>query len=127
MSVHQSVAAGHERARRPVRRRRRVFGPAVWAVALAVVLAGIGALPTIASGRAPALQGSEVVRVATSQSLWSIARAHPVAGASTAEVVARIQRMNHLRVAEIQPGTALQVPWTFEGDDSFAQLDTATH
>jgi hypothetical protein len=84
--------------------------PILWAVALSCFVAAVGLLPT-ARDLHPTHPASAVsVTVSPADTLWSIAAAHRVPGASTAETVEIITSANHLSGGRLQPGTVLSVP-----------------
>lgn len=97
-------------AARARRRPESVLAPFwVFAVVLAVLVAA-AALPTAAEG-ARAASATRRVRVEASDTLWSIARANPVAGLTTAQSVVAMRRLNALnRSATLQPGAVITVP-----------------
>jgi hypothetical protein len=113
-------ASDHARARHR-HRPESVLAPLwVFVVVLAVLIAA-GALPT-ASRRAPHV-GSAVrrVRVAASDTLWSIAASNPVEGLSTARSVAIMRELNGLTgSAALQPGGVISVPCASEGGSDLA-------
>jgi len=76
-------------------------------VALIVLLAAIWpALGHTVRSDAPPTS----VRVATNQTLWSIASSHRGAGMSTAETVDWIRRVNGLHTSVLREGSVLRVP-----------------
>lgn len=66
----------------------------------------------VAQRRATAFEGMEVTRVvvAPGDCLWSIAREHGVAGATTEEVVTWIVEYNRLSTSAVNAGDLLAVP-----------------
>lgn len=81
----------------------------VFLVILAVLVAA-AALPTAAEDTR-ATSATRRVRVAASDTLWSIATANPVAGLSTTQSVAIMRRLNGLTgTAALQPGAVITVP-----------------
>lgn len=52
------------------------------------------------------------VNVEPGDSLWSLAREHPIPGLSTNEVVSRIRELNDLDSSLLRPGEQLMVPQT---------------
>jgi hypothetical protein len=129
MSSIAATMKQHPGATIPARRDRRrahgarIAGPIAWALALAAALAIVGSLPTLGSGAPSRATSSITVRVATSDTLWSIAAAHPAPGLSTASTVDEIARMNGLRTSSVRPGSLLKVPAMTAPDAAFAQVD----
>lgn len=79
-------------------------------VAVFIAIVAAGALPSLADRTAPP-STTHVVTVEPADTLWSIARANPVAGVSTARLVEAIRRANDLPSgAALQPGDTLRVP-----------------
>lgn len=125
------VAWGSECAPRPRRipagRRRtsrntsRWIGPIAGALALLGFLLLVGGLPTARELAAVPTAAATSVRVAPNDTLWSIAKAHPVHGLDTAETVERIVMMNDLEGADLQPGTTLSIPSEASGESAIAQ------
>lgn len=85
---------------------------------LLAVLVFAAALPAL-RGRTAAAPTARVV-VLDRDSLWTIARAHPVPGQGTARTVALIRRLNGLERADLTPGTVLLVPAAPAAGASFA-------
>jgi len=80
------------------------------ACALVVTLC-VALLPAIVvDTRMPA--GTVTVRVAPHDTLWDLAKAHPVEGSSTAETVSLIRRLNGRQNSAIAAGEVLRVPAT---------------
>jgi hypothetical protein len=124
----------------PARDRRRVVGtagtraparlgscvlPALWALALAAIIAAAGALPALARGALAPTGSSTGVRVAPADTLWSIAAAHPLPGRTTAETADEIRTANHLAGARLRPGAVLLVPVQEAPPTSLAQAARA--
>jgi len=116
---------GHADAgrRRPVSRRRgkpeSILAPLLVFAVTASVLIAVAAAPT-AADRYPEL-GSRRVRVSASDTLWSIARANPVDGLTTAQAVAAIRRLNRLDTGlPLQPGAVIAVPCAEAGISNLA-------
>lgn len=122
---HSTAAATH---RRPHRRlpgamttRRRVgttehrhisgqrFAPAEAGLMLLLALALIAC---VFLSRAPqvAADRTTTVRVRTGETLWNLARSHPVTGLSTAQTVALIAELNQLEGRMLAAGTTVRVP-----------------
>ncbi|MDO8915246.1 MAG: LysM domain-containing protein [Coriobacteriia bacterium] len=104
------------------RRRRRpesVLAP-FWVFAIVLALLVVAAALPTASGSVRAASATHRVRIAASDTLWSVAAANPVAGLTTAESVAVIRRLNGLEdSALLQPGAVITVP---SGADATADL-----
>ncbi|MHB1340168.1 MAG: LysM peptidoglycan-binding domain-containing protein [Coriobacteriia bacterium] len=90
-------------------RSARLSAVEVAAVALAAV--ALIACALISTGRptTPAVK-SITVRVSESDTLWEIARDHPVSGLSTAQTVAFIRDLNDMSTSAIVAGETLRVP-----------------
>ena len=122
-------AVGRGRTESPRRRgpvRAGIAGPILWALCLATALAVVGALPVAGGAVSGPRQSLAVVDVLPSQTLWSIAAAHQVAGLSTAASVERIVRLNSLPGTRLVAGQRLLVPVPVEGVSAVAQVDGAT-
>jgi Tfp pilus assembly protein FimV len=81
----------------------------------------VGALPTARELAAVQPAAASTVRVAPSDTLWSIAKTHRTAGMTTAETVERIMRLNGLTDATLQAGALISVPADGEPSDAYAQ------
>lgn len=79
-------------------------------LALAAVTLAPGAVRANAARAALGQVQAQTVKVASGQSLWSIASDHGVAGASTQDVVDWIRAQNGLDGSVIEPGQQLIVP-----------------
>ena len=113
IAAHTPTADRDGARRRLVSRRRvhpeSVLAPVAVFVVAALLLVAVAAAPTVSGASSTA--ATRRVRVAASDTLWSIARAHPVEGMTAAQIVAEMQRLNHLEtVAAIQPGTVISIP-----------------
>lgn len=90
------------------RRRARLTGLEM--LILCVAVAVLAALAT-ASGRPhPPNPATARIRVEPSDTLWSIAREHPLPGADTARTVTAIRELNRMRGSDLIAGQALTVP-----------------
>jgi hypothetical protein len=101
------------RDRDPHRLRRRpesVLAP-FWVFSIVLALLVItAALPT-ASGSSRVSSATRRVRIAATDTLWSVAAANPVGGLTTAESVAVIRNLNGLEDGvTLQPGAVITVP-----------------
>lgn len=95
------------------------FGRIAYAVLLMTVVLAV-VIASVVRAERPRPDSWTAVTVQESGTLWALARAHPVAGLSTAETVDLIQRSNHLDSALITPGQALRVPAPEGSDTAFA-------
>lgn len=86
------------------------------AVAAALILAAVSSLHP----DAPDAVQTRPIRIAGGDSLWSLARAHPVDGLRTEETVDLIRRLNDLHTPVIQPGQRLLVPADVKAHPSMA-------
>lgn len=98
--------------------------PVAWAVALACLIAGIGALPTVRDLGPNRAAAATTVKVDAADTLWSIARAHRAPGVTTAETVEMIIAANHLKDASVRQGDVLSVPVAEDAGTAFAQVST---
>ncbi len=106
--------------RAPTQRDRSLVCSAALFVVVTCLLVGAGALPTLAD-RGAATAFIVGVHVGPADSLWSIARANPVPGVGTPEMVARIRSLNHLATdATLQPGDTLSIPSAGTDEGTFA-------
>ncbi len=107
--------------RRPRTRKTRRLTK-VEALILAVVLLFVvaAAILPLRSASAPAWQSSITVKVAPSQTLWGIARSHPVDGQTTAETVEAIREVNGLVRSDLSEGQLLLVPGDAGSADAMA-------
>lgn len=69
----------------------------------------VALLPVITSG-APVVPQTTAVRVAPNDTLWDLAKAHPLEGSTTAETVSVIRQLNGLEGSMIAAGEVLKVP-----------------
>lgn len=120
-TAHPSL--GH---REPARSRRRhrpesVLAP-FWVFTIVLALLVIAAALPTPSGRTPRTDFAvRRVRVAASDTLWSIAAADPVAGLTTAESVAVMRKLNGLTgSAVLQPGAVISVPCASDDTSNLA-------
>ena len=75
----------------------------------AVTLVTCALISTGRQGSVPSVE-SITVRVSESDTLWEIARNHPVSGLSTAQTVALIRDLNQMSTSAIAAGETLRVP-----------------
>lgn len=121
-AIHTMGAARHSsrQGRRP--RQATLLAPAIWALVLAAMIVGVGALPT-GLDRTPPRAASAItsVKVRPSDTLWSIAETNRTPGRSVAQTVDDIRRLNGLRTAQVSVDSLLRVPAAEVPDDAFAQ------
>ena len=105
------------------------MAPMLWMAAVALIVAGAGALALARGGVPSGASATIAVRVSPADTLWSIAEANRLPGATTAVTVEAISRVNALRGRRIQPGTVLRVPVAGVSGSAFAQAEggTAAH
>lgn len=92
-------------------------------LAIATLMAAVSALPTLAdigSSGTPAATGATTIMVSPSDTLWRIARDHPVTGLTTAETVQALKDLNGLSGSQIVAGSTLRVPRFDAPDAHFA-------
>jgi nucleoid-associated protein YgaU len=95
--------------RRGAQRAGRPLSPVEMVVLLAIAALLIaGVLHDRA--RTPDVSASHTVQVSAGDTLWSIAKANPVAGLSTAQTAERIARANGLNSAALASGQTIRVP-----------------
>ena len=91
-------------------RRDRGVGRKVLEIcALVVIAALLVCAPLISRSRAQSFETGTVL-VEQGDTLWTIAREHPVPGLSTAQAVEVIAQINALESAQIPAGMAVRVP-----------------
>jgi len=119
----RTVPAAHRRTPR-----RRVsaapaswVAPLLWMIALAVFVAGLGAVALLRDGVPSSASTTISIRVSPSDTLWSIAKANPQPGATTAATVEAIARANGLGTSSLAPGTVLRVPASASVGSALAQ------
>ena len=79
------------------------------AVLIAIVIALVAGV-LMSGSRAQRMVSQERIRIEHGDTLWSIARNHPVAGQTTAQTADTIADLNGLRSASVQPGQSILVP-----------------
>jgi Tfp pilus assembly protein FimV len=94
-----------------------------WMIALMLLVAGAGAIALLREGVPSGSSTTISVRVSPSDTLWSIARANRLPGASTAATVEAIARANGLADGSLRPGTVLRVPAGQAPPAALAQAD----
>jgi Tfp pilus assembly protein FimV len=95
----------------------------MWALVVALTLVAVGSLPTMLDRAEGSLQGATIgtVHVRATDTLWSIAAANRPTGATVAETVDVIRRLNGLGAAPLSAGASLRVPVPEAGDAICAQ------
>lgn len=78
--------------------------------ACAVIVALCVALLPAINSAAPAVPQTIAIRVAPNDTLWDLAKAHPLEGSTTAETVSVIRQLNGLEGSMIATGEVLKVP-----------------
>jgi nucleoid-associated protein YgaU len=112
--MHASAAAMGRMARPGIRTRVREPGRLtrtemlIAACALAVMVCA--ALAPAVTSSVPSSAPTVSIRVASDDTLWGIAKAHPVPGSTTAETVSLIRELNDREGSMIAVGEVLRVP-----------------
>lgn len=109
------------RPRRAARSTSPWLGPIAGALVVLSAMVLVGGLPTARELAAVQPAAASSVRVAPSDTLWSIAKAHRVPGMTTAETVERIMRLNGLTDATLQAGVLIAVPTEVAPGNAYAQ------
>jgi Tfp pilus assembly protein FimV len=94
-------------------------------VTVAAIVTGLGAFALSREGVPSDASASISVRVSPSDTLWSIAAANRLPGATTAATVDAIARVNGLHDSRIVSGATLKVPTATALGTAFAQADEA--
>lgn len=116
--------AGEFPQRQPMRHRRspdtrpgyrvvpshRAYAPVEWVGVLMLVAALFVTALAIAPEYRPDDITTRTVRVVQGESLWTLARANPVEGLSTAETAELLRQINGLEGAVVYAGQLLEVP-----------------
>jgi hypothetical protein len=102
------------------------IAPMLWMAVVALIVAGAGALALAGDGVPSGTSATIAVRVSPADTLWSIAAANRLPGATTAATVEAISRANALSGRRILPGSVLRVPVAGVSESTFAQADGAT-
>jgi hypothetical protein len=121
-----TAPAGRRTVRRPVVDLAPWIAPLGWMVALAVTVTVLGAGAMLRDRVPSGATATIAVRVATSDTLWTIAEANRLPGISTESTVESIARINRLHGTTIHPGAILHVPTARVTDAAFAQADSPT-
>lgn len=98
------------RVRRPIVDLAPWIAPLAWMTALAIFIAGIGAIAVVRERVPSGSSTTIIVRVAPHDTLWSIAEANKLPGVSTAATVEVITAANDLGGSPLAPGSTLKVP-----------------
>ena len=124
--VHSSAARTGQRrmVRRPIVDLAPWMAPFAWMTALAITVCVLGAGAMLRDGVPSIAPATIAVRVAPSDTLWSIAEANRLPGVSTAVTVETIARINDLSDTGIAAGTVLQVPTIEISDAALAQAES---
>ena len=130
MFTANATHSGLAGARRPVRRQQVDLAPWIapfaWMTVLAITVCALGGAAMLRDGVPSPAATTIAVRVAPSDTLWSIAEASRLPGVSTARTVEAIARINGLRGTTILAGAVLYVPATEVVDATFAQAGDPT-
>lgn len=103
-------AAGTRSPRMDVRRASLALAAIVITVLIALGTSTVDSLREASANKAIDDAPKELVCVTSGDSLWSIAQAHPVRGASTKSVVSWIMAHNDLSTPALDVGDVLTVP-----------------
>lgn len=117
-------AARNRAARRLSADTARWIVPMLWMIALMLLVAGAGAVALLREGVPSGPSATISVKVSPSDTLWSIARANRLPGASTAATVEAIACANGLADGSLRPGTVLRVPAGETPPAALAQADS---
>lgn len=88
----------------------RAYAPVEWVGVLMLVAALFVTALAIAPEYRPDDITTRTVRVVQGESLWTLARANPVEGLSTAETAELLRQINGLEGAVVYAGQLLEVP-----------------
>jgi hypothetical protein len=126
-SGHATSGAGRRRPpRRPLFDLGPWIAPVAWMAVLAIFVAGVGAIALLRDGVPSGAATTIAIRVSPSDTLWSIAKANRLPGASTAATVEAIERANGLTASSLRPGTVLRVPAVVPAGSDLAQAGPGT-
>ncbi len=120
MHAHRTPAA---RPLAPVRTHSR--GGAALAVGALLLLVAVAVMPTLADLPPRPTEGTTLVRVSPSDTLWSLAREHAVPGATTAQTAQTIRDLNGLGTGHLVAGRTVRVPSTPPAGTTVAMRSTA--
>ena len=114
-SLERSLTGRRPRtpARRPLRtavRSRSPHAAAEWIALAIVVIAIVMTTVTFATRTLPGELDTRRVRVERGDSLWTLARANPVAGLSTEETAELIRQANGMEGSVVLAGQLIEVP-----------------
>lgn len=122
-----AMRSGRRRAvRRPIVDIAPWLAPLAWMTVLALTVGALGAGAMLRDMLPSTTPATIAVRVAPADTLWSIAEANRPSGASTAQIVEAIARINDLKGTAIRAGAVLYVPAPGVEKATFAQADGAT-
>lgn len=120
-----SGASVRRAVRRPLFDLAPWIAPIAWMTVLAIAVCGLGAVAMLRDAVPSASPATIAVRVAPSDTLWSIAQANRLPGVSTARTVEAIARINGLKDLAIRAGAVLHIPTIEVTDAAFAQAESA--
>jgi hypothetical protein len=105
---HQT--GGHQRSARAQARAAQAARLETTVVVVLLIVFAVCVFLVSATNPTIDTRTTQVITVGQSDSLWELARAHPVQGANTADVVRMIAEVNHLESSTVVPGQRLVVP-----------------
>ena len=108
---------------RPLIRPSRWVAPIAWMATVALIVTGAGVLALSRDDVPSGTPATIAVRVSPADTLWSIAQANRIPGATTAATVEVISRVNALRGRRLVPGSVLRVPVSVASDSALALAD----
>lgn len=112
MNAHAATTLGIQHATPAARTPRRsgLSGIEVAVLALATIALVMCAALSLGRTAAPMVDATVTVKIAPSDTLWDLARTHPVSGLTTAQTVAVIRDLNQMSTSAIVAGETLKVP-----------------
>ena len=124
-TAHQATDHGSARAQRSIRATRRAstlrIAPVFWMTVLAALIVAVGILPAAGDPVSAPSAFAITVRVAASDTLWTIAAQHRLPGLSTAQMV-RVIRDANPRSGALTAGAVLQIPSDAMDGTAYAQV-----
>jgi len=93
---------------------------------LAGFIAVVGAVPTARDFVPRPAAAAITVKVASKDTLWSIAESHRLPGATTAETVEAIKQANNLTHTTLHAGDTLSIPAADVPGTAFAQVSDSS-
>lgn len=109
----------HQAVNRRSRARSAAIQPTEAVLVLLVIMMLLLAV-VLSSPRATQEMRTDTITVSAGDTLWSIAKSHPVPGMTTGETASLLTRMNDLERSDIRPGDALKVPVAASEGPSYA-------